>query len=211
MPYVSRGGLKLAHALASFGLDVAGRVALDLGASTGGFTDCLLQAGAARVHALDVGHGQLHWKLVSDPRVVVRDRINVRHLRPDDLPERGDLAVIDVSFISLRLVLPALIPLLAPGAPVVALVKPQFEVGPARVGKGGIVRDPQARARRAGPGVGGGAPRWVTRCAARPNRPSPAPRATSSSCFSCARPDLILRGHESSGHRGRRVHRVTAL
>jgi 23S rRNA (cytidine1920-2'-O)/16S rRNA (cytidine1409-2'-O)-methyltransferase len=146
MPYVSRGGLKLAHALASFGLDVAGRVALDLGASTGGFTDCLLQAGAARVHALDVGHGQLHWKLVSDPRVVVRDRINVRHLRPDDLPERGDLAVIDVSFISLRLVLPALIPLLAPGAPVVALVKPQFEVGPARVGKGGIVRDPQARA-----------------------------------------------------------------
>jgi 23S rRNA (cytidine1920-2'-O)/16S rRNA (cytidine1409-2'-O)-methyltransferase len=146
MPYVSRGGLKLAHALASFGLDVAGRVALDLGASTGGFTDCLLQAGAARVHALDVGHGQLHWKLVSDPRVVVRDRINVRHLRPDDLPERGDLAVIDVSFISLRLVLPALLPLLAPGAPVVALVKPQFEVGPARVGKGGIVRDPQARA-----------------------------------------------------------------
>jgi 23S rRNA (cytidine1920-2'-O)/16S rRNA (cytidine1409-2'-O)-methyltransferase len=146
MPYVSRGGLKLAHALASFRLDVAGRVALDLGASTGGFTDCLLQAGAARVHALDVGHGQLHWKLVSDPRVVVRDRINVRHLRPDDLPERGDLAVIDVSFISLRLVLPALIPLLAPGAPVVALVKPQFEVGPARVGKGGIVRDPQARA-----------------------------------------------------------------
>jgi 23S rRNA (cytidine1920-2'-O)/16S rRNA (cytidine1409-2'-O)-methyltransferase len=146
MPYVSRGGLKLAHALASFGLDVAGRVALDVGASTGGFTDCLLQAGAARVHALDVGHGQLHWKLVSDPRVVVRDRINVRHLRPDDLPERGDLAVIDVSFISLRLVLPALIPLLAPGAPVVALVKPQFEVGPARVGKGGIVRDPQARA-----------------------------------------------------------------
>jgi 23S rRNA (cytidine1920-2'-O)/16S rRNA (cytidine1409-2'-O)-methyltransferase len=146
MPYVSRGGLKLAHALASFGLDVAGRVALDVGASTGGFTDCLLQAGAARVHALDVGHGQLHWKLVSDPRVVVRDRINVRHLRPDDLPERGDLAVIDVSFISLRLVLPALIPLLVPGAPVVALVKPQFEVGPARVGKGGIVRDPQARA-----------------------------------------------------------------
>jgi 23S rRNA (cytidine1920-2'-O)/16S rRNA (cytidine1409-2'-O)-methyltransferase len=146
MPYVSRGGLKLAHALAHFSLDVAGRVALDVGASTGGFTDCLLQAGAARVHALDVGHGQLHWKLVSDARVVVHDRINVRHLRPDDLPERGDLAVIDVSFISLRLVLPALLPLLAPRSPVVALVKPQFEVGPARVGKGGIVRDPQARA-----------------------------------------------------------------
>ena len=146
MPYVSRGGLKLAHALAHFALDVAGRVALDVGASTGGFTDCLLQAGAARVHALDVGHGQLHWKLVSDARVVVHDRINVRHLRPDDLPERGDLAVIDVSFISLRLVLPALLPLLAPGSPVVALVKPQFEVGPARVGQGGIVRDPQARA-----------------------------------------------------------------
>jgi 23S rRNA (cytidine1920-2'-O)/16S rRNA (cytidine1409-2'-O)-methyltransferase len=146
MPDGSRGGLKLAHALAHFALDVQGRVAMDVGASTGGFTDCLLQAGAARVHALDVGHGQLHWKLVSDPRVVVRDRINVRHLRPDDLPERCDLAVIDVSFISLRLVLPALPPLLSPRSPVVALVKPQFEVGPARVGKGGIVRDPQARA-----------------------------------------------------------------
>jgi 23S rRNA (cytidine1920-2'-O)/16S rRNA (cytidine1409-2'-O)-methyltransferase len=146
MPYVSRGGLKLAHALTHFALDVAGRVALDVGASTGGFTDCLLQAGAARVHALDVGHGQLHWKLVSDARVVVHDRINVRHLRPDDLPERGDLAVIDVSFISLRLVLPALLPLLAPRSPVVALVKPQFEVGPDRVGSGGVVRDPALRA-----------------------------------------------------------------
>jgi 23S rRNA (cytidine1920-2'-O)/16S rRNA (cytidine1409-2'-O)-methyltransferase len=146
MPYVSRGGVKLAHALATFALDVSGRVALDVGASTGGFTDCLLQAGAARVHALDVGHGQLHWKLASDPRVVVRDKVNVRHLQPTDLPEICDLAVIDVSFISLRLVLPAVLPLLRPRSPLVALVKPQFEVGPARVGKGGIVRDAQARA-----------------------------------------------------------------
>jgi 23S rRNA (cytidine1920-2'-O)/16S rRNA (cytidine1409-2'-O)-methyltransferase len=146
MPYVSRGGLKLAHALATFKLDVSGRVALDIGASTGGFSDCLLQAGVARIYAIDVGHGQLDWKVASDPRVVVHDRTNVRHLTPEALPERGNLAVIDVSFISLRLVLPVLPALLLPGSPVVALVKPQFEVGRGNVGKGGIVRDEAARA-----------------------------------------------------------------
>jgi 23S rRNA (cytidine1920-2'-O)/16S rRNA (cytidine1409-2'-O)-methyltransferase len=145
-PFVSRGGLKLARALERFAVDVAGQVALDIGASTGGFTDCLLQAGAAHVYAVDVGKAQLHWKLVSDPRVTVLDQINVRHLTPGQLPGTGDLAVVDVSFISLRLVLPVLPPLLRPQAPVIALVKPQFEVGPARVGKGGIVRDPAARA-----------------------------------------------------------------
>jgi 23S rRNA (cytidine1920-2'-O)/16S rRNA (cytidine1409-2'-O)-methyltransferase len=146
MPYVSRGGVKLAHGLATFQVDVTGRVALDVGASTGGFTDCLLQAGAARVYCVDVGHGQLDWKIASDPRVKVIDRTNIRLARPDLLPERAEVIVIDVSFISLRLVLPALVPLAVPGATVVALVKPQFEVGRARVGKGGIVRDEGARA-----------------------------------------------------------------
>jgi 23S rRNA (cytidine1920-2'-O)/16S rRNA (cytidine1409-2'-O)-methyltransferase len=145
MPYVSRGGLKLAHALATFGLDVRGRVAVDVGASTGGFTDCLLQAGAARVYCVDVGHGQLAHAVASDPRVVVVDRTNIRHMPPDRLPERCTLAVVDVSFISLRHVLPALAALLVPGSPVVTLVKPQFEVGRERIGKGGIVRDEAAR------------------------------------------------------------------
>jgi 23S rRNA (cytidine1920-2'-O)/16S rRNA (cytidine1409-2'-O)-methyltransferase len=147
MPYVSRGGLKLAHALDVFGVDPRGLVALDVGASTGGFTDCLLQRGAARVHCVDVGHGQLDWKLATDARVRVHDRVNVRTIDPALLGERVELVVIDVSFISLRLVLPALPPLARPGAPVVALVKPQFEVGRAHVGKGGIVRDDAARAR----------------------------------------------------------------
>jgi 23S rRNA (cytidine1920-2'-O)/16S rRNA (cytidine1409-2'-O)-methyltransferase len=146
MPYVSRGGLKLAHALTTFGIDPAGKVALDLGASTGGFTDCLLQRGAVRVHAIDVGQAQLDWKLRSDSRVVIHDKVNIRYLRPEQLPEKGDLAVIDVSFISLKLILPVVSALLQPGSPVVALVKPQFEVGRGRVGKGGIVRDPAARA-----------------------------------------------------------------
>jgi 23S rRNA (cytidine1920-2'-O)/16S rRNA (cytidine1409-2'-O)-methyltransferase len=146
MPYVSRGGLKLAHALDAFGVDPRGLVALDVGASTGGFTDCLLQRGATRVHCVDVGHGQLDWKLASDARVRVHDRVNVRTIDPALLGEQVDLVVIDVSFISLRLVLPALPPLARPGAPVVALVKPQFEVGRAHVGKGGIVRDEAARA-----------------------------------------------------------------
>ncbi|HEX7598027.1 MAG TPA: TlyA family RNA methyltransferase [Polyangia bacterium] len=141
IPFVSRGGLKLAHALATFGLDVKGQVAVDVGASTGGFTDCLLQAGVVRVYCVDVGHGQLDWKVASDPRVVVIDRTNIRLMPPERIPERCGLAVVDVSFISLRLVLPLLPALLQPGAPVVTLVKPQFEVGRTKVGKGGIVRD----------------------------------------------------------------------
>ena len=147
MPYVSRGGLKLAHALDTFGVDPSGVVALDVGASTGGFTDCLLQRGAARVYCVDVGQGQLDWKVASDPRVRVLDRVNIRVAPLDLLPERADLIVVDVSFISLRLVLPALPAFGKPGAPVVTLVKPQFEVGRADVGKGGIVRDEAARAR----------------------------------------------------------------
>jgi 23S rRNA (cytidine1920-2'-O)/16S rRNA (cytidine1409-2'-O)-methyltransferase len=146
MPYVSRGGLKLAYALATFALDVKGLTAADVGASTGGFTDCLLQAGAAHVYCIDVGYGQLDAKIANDPRVTVLDRTNVRNAPPDLLPAPADLAVVDVSFISLGLVLPALPPLLRRGAPVVALVKPQFEVGRARIGKGGIVRDEEARA-----------------------------------------------------------------
>jgi 23S rRNA (cytidine1920-2'-O)/16S rRNA (cytidine1409-2'-O)-methyltransferase len=146
MPYVSRGGVKLAHGLDVFGLDVTGVVAMDVGASTGGFTDCLLQRGAARVYCVDVGHGQLDWKVASDPRVVVIDRANIRHLARDRIPQPCSLAVVDVSFISLRLVLPALPPFLAAQASVVALVKPQFEVGRGNVGKGGIVRDEAARA-----------------------------------------------------------------
>lgn len=149
-PYVGRGGLKLAHALDEFGIQADRRTALDIGASTGGFTDVLLQRGAAAVVALDVGHGQLDWKLRSDPRVTVLERVNARMLTPDVLPERTrrfDIVTIDVSFISLRQILPVVPPLLAPGADVVALVKPQFEAGRADVGKGGIVRDPGVQAR----------------------------------------------------------------
>ena len=138
--YVSRGGDKLAAALDAFGIDPAGRVCLDVGASTGGFTDLLLQRGAARVIAVDVGYGQLAWSLRQDPRVTVLERVNIRHL--DRLPMPADLAVIDVSFISLRLVLPRVRELLSPPGDVVALVKPQFEVGKGAVGKGGVVRDP---------------------------------------------------------------------
>jgi len=143
MPYVSRGGFKLAAALDQFGIDAAGRICLDVGSSTGGFTDCLLQRGAARVWALDVGHGQLDWKLRNDPRVIVREGVNARHLRPEDFPERFDLAVCDASFISSTLLLPAIVPLLAPHGEMIILVKPQFEVGRGEVGKGGIVRDPE--------------------------------------------------------------------
>ena len=149
-PYVGRGGLKLAHALDVFGIAVAGRVALDIGASTGGFTDVLLQRGAVRVVALDVGHGQLDWRIRSDPRVIVRERVNARTLTPADLPadvHAFDIVTIDVSFISLRHILPVVPPLLRPGADVIALVKPQFEAGRAEVGKGGIVRDPAVQAR----------------------------------------------------------------
>lgn len=141
-PYVSRGGLKLARALEVFGVDPHGAVALDVGASTGGFTDCLLQHGAKRVYAVDVGYGQLDWRLRQDPRVVVMERTNARYLQPGDLPEPVDIAVIDVSFISLEKVLPAVAPIIRPGGTLVALVKPQFEAGPEQVGKGGVVRDP---------------------------------------------------------------------
>jgi 23S rRNA (cytidine1920-2'-O)/16S rRNA (cytidine1409-2'-O)-methyltransferase len=141
LPYVSRGGLKLAAALDDFALDVAGMVAADVGASTGGFTDCLLQRGAARVYAIDVGYGQLAWKLQSDGRVVVLDRTNVRHLAELPGGALADLAVIDASFISLALVLPPTLRLLKSEGQVVALIKPQFEAGKDDVGKGGVVRD----------------------------------------------------------------------
>ncbi|HSP79270.1 MAG TPA: TlyA family RNA methyltransferase [Myxococcaceae bacterium] len=145
LPYVSRGGLKLKGALERFGLDVRGKVAADIGASTGGFTDCLLQEGATRVHAIDVGYGQLHEKLRKDPRVRSRERVNARYLTEEELPEPVDVVVIDVSFISLTQVLPAVLPFLQPGGVLVALVKPQFEVGPEKVGKGGVVKEPAFR------------------------------------------------------------------
>lgn len=149
-PYVGRGGLKLAHALDVFHVAVEGRAALDIGASTGGFTDVLLQRGARLVVALDVGHGQLDWKLRNDPRVVVRERVNARALTAEHLPEAVrpvEVVTIDVAFISLRHILPALPPLLAPDADVITLVKPQFEAGRSEVGKGGIVRDTSVHAR----------------------------------------------------------------
>jgi 23S rRNA (cytidine1920-2'-O)/16S rRNA (cytidine1409-2'-O)-methyltransferase len=141
-PYVSRGGLKLAGALEHFGIDSAGCVCLDIGASTGGFTDALLQAGALRVHAVDVGAGQLAWALRNDPRVIVHEGINARALTIDEIGERADLLTCDVSFISVTLILRAVVPLLQPGGRMVILIKPQFEVGKGQVGKGGIVRDP---------------------------------------------------------------------
>ena len=144
-PYVSRGGLKLAAALDGFGIDPSGLVGLDIGASTGGFTDCLLRRGAARVLAVDVGYGQFAWTLRQDPRVVLYERQNVRHLRADALPAPPQIVVVDVSFISLRLVLERVLALCCRGARVVALVKPQFEVGKGRVGRGGVVRDSALR------------------------------------------------------------------
>ncbi|HOL71275.1 MAG TPA: TlyA family RNA methyltransferase [Bryobacteraceae bacterium] len=146
LPYVSRGGIKLAAALDHFQISAEGKVCLDVGASTGGFTDCLLQRGAARVYAVDVGAGQLDWKLRTDPRVVVRENINARYLRFEDIGEAVDLAVCDVSFISVTLVFPAIVPLLKETGEMVILVKPQFEVGRGQVGKGGIVRDPRLHA-----------------------------------------------------------------
>jgi len=141
-PYVGRGGLKLAHALDVFRIDVAGRRALDIGASTGGFTDVLLQRGAGSVIALDVGRGQLDWSLRNDPRVTVREGVNARALGREHIPHEVDLVTIDVAFISLRHIFPALPSVLAPAADVVALVKPQFEAGRDQVGRGGVVRDP---------------------------------------------------------------------
>ena len=140
-PYVSRGGVKLAAALDHFAIDPRDKVCLDVGASTGGFTDVLLQLGAARVYAVDVGHGQLDWRLRNDGRVVVLERVNARHLTKVQVPEPVNLIVCDASFIGLATILPAPLALAAPGARLVALIKPQFEVGPQHVGKGGIVRD----------------------------------------------------------------------
>lgn len=141
-PYVSRGGIKLEGALQDLGADVAGSTVLDVGASTGGFTDCLLAAGAKKVYAVDVGYGQLHWRLRQDTRVVPIERKNIRFIQPGEVGEKIDLAVVDVSFISLKLVLPAIVPIMAPGGRILALIKPQFEVGKGEVGKGGVVRDP---------------------------------------------------------------------
>lgn len=141
IPYVSRGGLKLKGAIDAFTVDVTGKVAIDVGASTGGFTDCLLQEGAVRVYAVDVGYGQLDWKLRSDDRVVNMERTNIRHLQPTELNPLPQLAVIDASFISLQKILPQTLHLLVVGGEIVALIKPQFEVGKGEVGKGGIVRD----------------------------------------------------------------------
>ncbi len=145
--YVSRGGVKLEAALRAFELDVAGFLCLDIGASTGGFTDCLLQHGARCVYAVDVGRGQLDWRLRQDPRVVVREGINARYLKPEDFPVQFDLITIDVSFISLTKILPAVVPLLQPSGAILALIKPQFEVGRGEVGKGGIVRDSEKHRR----------------------------------------------------------------
>ena len=141
-PYVSRGGLKLEKALKNFGVDPTGYVCSDSGASTGGFTDCLLQQGASKVFAIDVGYGQLAWKIRNDPRVVVMERTNIRYVTPEDLGEMLDLSVIDVSFISLGLVLPVVKTLLKPTGQVLCLIKPQFEAGKEKVGKKGVVRDP---------------------------------------------------------------------
>lgn len=144
--FVSRGALKLEAALTEFGIDVTGKAALDVGASTGGFTECLLRRGIGSVIAIDVGHGQMAAEVASDPRVQSREGVNARSLSPSDFPQPFDIIVVDVSFISLTLILPALAPLLLPAGDLICLVKPQFEVGQAHLGKGGIVRDPKARA-----------------------------------------------------------------
>ena len=167
-PYAGRGGLKLAHALDTFHIDVSGRDCLDIGASTGGFTDVLLQRGAARVVALDVGHGQLDWKLRNDTRVIVIERFNARHLAPADLPGPVDFVCIDVSFISLRQILPAVTPVLRSSADVVALVKPQFEAGRAEVRKG-IIRDPAVHARVLDEVAAAGAEVGLSRVASTPS------------------------------------------
>lgn len=140
-PYVSRGGLKLEKALQTFPIDLQDAVCLDIGASTGGFTDCLLQNGARKVYAVDVGYGQLAWKLRKDQRVIAIERTNARHISRDTVPELVDYVTIDVSFISLRLIVPAVIPLMKPASGIIALIKPQFEVGKGQVGKGGVVKD----------------------------------------------------------------------
>ena len=143
IPYVSRGGLKLEAALHELRLDVAGSICIDVGASTGGFTDCLLQHGAERVYAVDVGYGQLAWKLRQDPRVIVIERTNVRYMTADAIPAPVDLISVDVSFISLKIVVPAIIQFLKSDASILGLIKPQFEVGKRQVGKGGVVKQPE--------------------------------------------------------------------
>lgn len=145
--YVGRGGLKLEAALRDFQIDVSGLTCLDVGASTGGFTDCLLQNGAKKVFAVDVGHNQIDWRLRNDQRVEVREGVNARYLTPKDFPQKFNLVVMDVSFISVTKILPAIIPLLAPASAIIALIKPQFEVGRGEVGGGGIVRDAAKRLR----------------------------------------------------------------
>ena len=145
--YVGRGGLKLEAALREFQIDVSGLTCLDVGASTGGFTDCLLQSSAKKVVAVDVGHNQIDWRLRNDPRVEVREGVNARYLKPEDFEEKFDLAVMDVSFISATKVLPAVVPLLVEGGSIITLIKPQFEVGRGEVGGGGVVRDPAKRER----------------------------------------------------------------
>lgn len=140
-PYVGRGGYKLAKAVGTFGLDLAAKTAMDIGASTGGFTDCMLQNGASKVYSVDVGYGQLDWKLRNDPRVVNMEKVNVRYLEPDTIPDRMDFVSIDVSFISLKLIFPVVRELLKKGGELVCLIKPQFEAGREQVGKKGIVRD----------------------------------------------------------------------
>ncbi len=147
LPYVSRGGVKLAGALKAFELDVKGWVCMDVGASTGGFSDCLLQQGAASVVAVDVGYGQIAWRLRQDPRVTVLERTNIRHLPAERIPEPMDLVTVDVSFISLRIVVPAVLKFLKPRGRLLTLIKPQFEVGRGQVGKGGVVSDPEQHAR----------------------------------------------------------------
>lgn len=143
LPYVSRGGLKLEKALATFGIHVDGWTCLDVGASTGGFSDCLLKRGARKVYAVDVGYGQFAWELRNDPRIVLIERTNIRHLPLEAIPSPVDLVVIDVSFISLKIVVPAVMKFLKNGSIIAALIKPQFEVGKGQVGKGGVVRDPE--------------------------------------------------------------------
>jgi len=145
LPYVSRGGLKLEAAIREFKVTVEGKTAIDVGASTGGFTDCLLQHGAKKVYAVDVGYAQLAWKLRQDKRIVVMERVNIRHMEPSLIQEPVDIAVIDVSFISLRKVIPSVLPVLRTHSEIIALIKPQFEVGREHVGKGGIVRDDASR------------------------------------------------------------------
>ena len=145
--YVGRGGLKLEAALREFQIDVAGLTCLDVGASTGGFTDCLLQHGAKKIFAVDVGHNQIDWRLRNDPRVEVREGVNARYLTPEDFPQKFELVVMDVSFISVTKVLPAIVPLIAPDGSIITLIKPQFEVGRGEVGGGGIVRDEAKRLR----------------------------------------------------------------